>query len=95
MLTVEPTVHPTPLPSKHFLKTALKNAELRDWGYSLVFTSLPSMHRALGLILSTHEPGMFVHSYKSSPGEEGQGDHKFKTILSYTISLKLTWGISV
>ena len=94
MLTVEPTLHPTPPPSKHFLNTALENAELRDWGYSLVFSSLPSMHRALGLILSTHEPGMFVYSYKSSPGDAG-AEHKFEAILSYTVSLKLIWGTSV
>ena len=76
MLTDKLTLYPTLPPSKHFLNTALENAELRDWGHSLVFSSLPSMHRALGLILSTHEPGMFVYSYKSGPGEAG-ADHKF------------------
>ena len=69
---------------KPFLKNALENAELRDRGYSLVVTCLPSMHRALGLVLSTHEPGMVVHFYKSSPGEAGPGRSQVKAILRNT-----------
>ena len=84
ILTVEPTLqHLLPI-FKPFLKNALENAELRDWGSSLVVTCLPSMHRALGLVLSTHEPGMAVHSYKSSPGESGPGRSQVKAILRNT-----------
>ena len=42
ILTLEPSLQSNP-PCKHFLTNALENAELRGWGYSLVFTSLPSL----------------------------------------------------
>ena len=84
ILTVEPTLQHIPPILKPFLKNALENAELRDRGYSLVVTCLPSMHRALGLVLSTHEPGMVVHFYKSSPGEAGPGRSQVKAILRNT-----------
>ena len=83
-LTVEPTLQHLPPILKPFLKNSLENAELRDWGSSLVVKCLPSKQRALGLVLSTHEPGMVVHFYKSSPGEAGPGRSQVKAILRNT-----------